>query len=442
MGLLDGLFSDDPQKQAMMAMALGLLQGAPQGRKNFGADLSNAGLLGMQTYGQAKTMQQKMAEEKQQQQLRDIQLKTAQRGFDDSTLARNLLMGGEQQGPQMPAQTPQAQAIPAPGGKGPAIASQASGGNSKFDTFNKYNGIAERLEQNGLIDQARTYRDLAEKFRPEIKETKTLVDPQSGQRVTVNIYKDGTTQVVPFSPDMEKAHFADTGSAVVPVNPFTGQPIGAGLNKTVTPGESLSANVTMRGQNMTDARSRESQDFARQQAAEGKIPSGYRAGPNGLEFIPGGPADPRAGKPTDTERVASGYYDRMASAEKIMQPIESTAGKPGIRESVMMAGGGAGEMAANALPEIMGGRSADRQSYRQAQEDWVRAKLRKESGAVIAKEEMAQEIRTYFPQVGDSAQVVAQKANARKIAANSMKTAAGPVANDSLQDLIRKYTGK
>ena len=70
MGLLD-LFGDldDPKKQALMTMAMGLLSGAPQGRKNFGADLGNAGLMGMQAYGSAKSQQAKLAEQEQQKQM-------------------------------------------------------------------------------------------------------------------------------------------------------------------------------------------------------------------------------------------------------------------------------------------------------------------------------------------------------------------------------------
>lgn len=185
--------------------------------------------------------------------------------------------------------------------------------------------------------------------------------------------------------------------------------------------------VTVRGQNMSDTRARE----ALEQGA--KPPAGYRQGANGnLEFIPGGPADPavaqRKKEPTEGERISSGYYNRMAAAEKAMGPLEKDAGKPGVRESMMAAVPGVGEAAANALPGFMGGRSAGRQMYRQAQEDWVRAKLRKESGAVIAADEMDREIRTYFPQIGDTPQVIAQKRAARQIAAEGMKTAAGELA--------------
>ena len=49
--------------------------------------------------------------------------------------------------------------------------------------------------------------------------------------------------------------------------------------------DTANRNVTMRGQNLTDAR-------ARQQVEQGKVPSGYRGLPDGtLEAIPGGPAD-------------------------------------------------------------------------------------------------------------------------------------------------------
>lgn len=65
------------------------------------------------------------------------------------------------------------------------------------------------------------------------------------------------------------------------------------------------------------------------------------------------------------------------------------------------------------------------QQYRQAQKDWVRAKLRKESGASISPEEMQGEIETYFPQLGDGPDVIQQKAQARMEAAVLMMRASG-----------------
>lgn len=63
--------------------------------------------------------------------------------------------------------------------------------------------------------------------------------------------------------------------------------------------------------------------------------------------------------------------------------------------------------------------------YRQAQENWISANLRRESGAVIGVEEMDQEIKKYFPSPGDSEDVIKQKAESRRIAQEGMKQSAG-----------------
>jgi hypothetical protein len=67
----------------------------------------------------------------------------------------------------------------------------------------------------------------------------------------------------------------------------------------------------------------------------------------------------------------------------------------------------------------------DTQKFEQAANDWIRAKLRKESGAAIGKDEMESEFRTYFPMVGDGAEVIAQKAEARRVATDAMRLNAG-----------------
>lgn len=128
----------------------------------------------------------------------------------------------------------------------------------------------------------------------------------------------------------------------------------------------------------------------------------------------------REKSPTDAENVSAGYATRMATSGKIINELEKKGvGKPGLVESAYR---GAGlETAAN----VSQGLDPDRQRYRQAQEDWVRAKLRKESGAVIAPDEMDREIRVYFPQIGDTGAVIKQKADSRKVAESAMKQAAG-----------------
>ena len=164
----------------------------------------------------------------------------------------------------------------------------------------------------------------------------------------------------------------------------------------------------------------------RRGGTQGRPPAGFRWGPPDaagnptLVKITGGPAEDKATS-SDAERIAAGYATRMDAAAAILADLEAKGiGKPGMVESAARATGS--EIGANVA------QSPDRQKYRQAQEDWVRAKLRKESGAVIADEEMEREIRVYFPQIGDSEAVLKQKRDARKVAEGAMKQAAGRAA--------------
>jgi hypothetical protein len=111
----------------------------------------------------------------------------------------------------------------------------------------------------------------------------------------------------------------------------------------------------------------------------------------------------------------------MVEASQITDPMDfGDAAKPGVFESVL--GPKLGQTGTNLL------RSNDRQLYRQAQENWVRANLRKESGAVIGADEMAKEIENYFPQIGDGPGVIEQKRRSREAATQGMITSAGPGA--------------
>lgn len=69
------------------------------------------------------------------------------------------------------------------------------------------------------------------------------------------------------------------------------------------------------------------------------------------------------------------------------------------------------------LPERLANlsvRAPEYQKYKQASEQWIRAFLRKESGAAIGKDEFTRDFIVYFPQPGDSPDVVQQKEKARQ----------------------------
>jgi hypothetical protein len=202
-------------------------------------------------------------------------------------------------------------------------------------------------------------------------------------------------------------------------------------NQTSVRGQDLSAQTsrannantvaaTMRGQNMTDARSRESNQA-------GRVPAGYRATADGtLEFIPGGPADPNAAKraaPTEFQGKSATFGTRAEAADKI---ISSLTGKysPAAINSKQALGkvwgiGGALEAGGNLAL------SSDDQRAEQAQRDFVNATLRQESGAAIADSEFNNAVKQYFPQPGDSKAVIAQKAANRKLVVEGFKNNAG-----------------
>jgi hypothetical protein len=130
-----------------------------------------------------------------------------------------------------------------------------------------------------------------------------------------------------------------------------------------------------------------------------------------VETIPG--TEPL--RSTETMRTAAGFLDRMTEAEGT---ITSLAGKVDPTDPV--------QAASKSVP-LVGNymQSPEFQQYTQAADDWIRAKLRKESGAVIGDDEMAREYKNYFPMPGDSPQVLEQKAAARATAIDAMRGMSG-----------------
>ena len=133
-----------------------------------------------------------------------------------------------------------------------------------------------------------------------------------------------------------------------------------------------------------------------------------------LEQGPGVTGGGRTGKPTEGSLASEGYLQRMKGAEEVFTALE---------------GQGTTALGWTDRPVV----DTDFESLKltepeqqllQAQRDWVRAKLRKESGAVIGPEEMAAEIKQYFPQPGEGPKVIAQKKESRKRAEEQLRITA------------------
>ena len=122
----------------------------------------------------------------------------------------------------------------------------------------------------------------------------------------------------------------------------------------------------------------------------------------------------RTGKPTEGSLASEGYLQRMQGAEEVFTALES-AGTTAL--------GWTDRPVVDTDFETMK-LTGPEQQLLQAQRDWVRAKLRKESGAVIGPEEMAAEIKQYFPQPGEGPAVIAQKKESRKRAEEQLRITA------------------
>lgn len=134
-----------------------------------------------------------------------------------------------------------------------------------------------------------------------------------------------------------------------------------------------------------------------------------------------GPKDPKV---TEGERVAANYLLRMESAEKGIGQF-----KPSTKDFLLYNKAlNSGDVVAYLANSNM---SPEGQRFFQYVTDWSRAKLRKESGAVISPSEIIGEVRTYFPSAGDDQALVKQKQSARKVAVDGMRVMAGNAAKQA-----------
>jgi hypothetical protein len=132
----------------------------------------------------------------------------------------------------------------------------------------------------------------------------------------------------------------------------------------------------------------------------------------------------KAGKPTETETNAAGFASRMVAANQITSKL-ATGAQPKTVEAVLNAIPLIGNKIPEIIPEGVGGLSPERRQYLQAANNFIRANLRKESGAAIGADEWTAEFINYFPQYNDDPQTIKQKAIFRNILTQNMVAAGG-----------------
>lgn len=141
----------------------------------------------------------------------------------------------------------------------------------------------------------------------------------------------------------------------------------------------------------------------------------------GVEIVEGFGDQARLPKTTEGEKSAAGYLSRMKAAESKLTELAVDGETTRSMTSLIVGGTNFEGLAL----------SNEQSKILQAQRDWVRAKLRKESGAVIGADEMAEEVRTYFPLPGEGPEIVAQKRQARMQAERQFEIMSGNAASQA-----------
>jgi len=411
--------------QSSLAAAAALLQASGRGPQRIGLGQALGGALqaGQSAYerGTTNAFQQMLLSEK---------LKEGQRARELQTKVAGVLTG-----PAPTVLSPEQQALRAPvseaGPFGPKVARAELAASIQPPSANElkagqYQQIADIYASQGRSEDAKRFQEMAEKLnpRPEIVGQPIEVTDTKGNPILVQQYKDGSVKTMQGYGPKRDVVLQSLGGQTVAINKSALKG-GESFAQTMTPTEI--ANLKVAQGNLAVAQGGlglRQQEFARSgfdrvDTAEGFFNIPKAGGVAQPIMGPSGQLKGTGGKPTEGETNAAGFAQRMELAQSIFQKLPAGS-QPGM-----------GTRVAEAVPFVGGAlargvvQSADTQMYDQAAQDWIRAKLRKESGAAIGVDEARQEYATYFPMVGDSAEKIAQKAEARRVVTLGMKNAAG-----------------
>jgi hypothetical protein len=168
----------------------------------------------------------------------------------------------------------------------------------------------------------------------------------------------------------------------------------------------------MRGQNMTDARSRESSSIAMSKPFEitgedGKPVLVQQDKQGNIKPVAGyGPKQGSSKPLNEGQSKALLFGSRMEEANGILDSLATEGRTKSVPGSNAPFIGGA-------ITAVSG---EGNQKLQQAKRDFINATLRRESGAAIAESEFSNAEKQYFAQIGDSPAVIAQKKRNREVA--------------------------
>lgn len=416
-GLLD--FIKTPEGQGLLAGAFGYAANAQRGAPI--NSIGRGGLAGLLGYSNALERQDQQAENQWMQKYRQMQMDKAQYDMDrtksadaEATRVREIMrnaftpvsgaqaIGVDSRGPT-PDKTPMI-------GQLPKVDYQAL--LAQGVPLEQVKALAE-AQNFGRQKVARTIKGMG----PDGREYEYQVDDY-GQ-----VVGDGVAQ---YRAPMQ----VDTGGKVNFIDPYKLTPVSS-MDKTMTPGERASNALGWANNKV----SRDRLAFDQNKSMEPEYKDGTWVYKPTMRN-PQGTVVPVRGaentKPlTESQANINLFGTRALEANKIIEGLSADGvDRPGLIKRTV-------ESTFGIIPDWVGGdrisdiagsafnwtQSDAQQAVEQAKRDFINAILRKESGAVIGKDEFTNAEKQYFPQIGDSKAVIEQKAKNRRTAIQGLEAA-------------------
>lgn len=286
----------------------------------------------------------------------------------------------------------------------------------------------ERLAMSSPEGYANALKLIGEEMKPSEFSTTPQYDQQGHAFVTD---KRGAVKYLNGINARDKLDFHDAGGKVLALNPYTGGQVNS-FDKTMTPGEVAADalghdRLAVERGTLDLSKSRFAFDQANADRpifdtnAGGFVQRPTAANPQG-GFIPvaGIPAKP----PTEFQGKSAAFGLRATEADKVLNDLQGKYRPAAINSKNTLQDwpliGGVSGAAANKFML-----TPEDQRAEQAQRNFINAVLRNESGAVISPSEFENGARQYFPQPGDTPEVMAQKAQNRQLAIQGLTANAG-----------------
>jgi hypothetical protein len=408
-GILD--FLKTPAGQGLLATGLGAAASAGRGRGLIG-NLGAGGLMGLQAYSGADEAARQAAQDAKRNELYDMQVKA----YKADVERKNAALDAEKR---------KREALPglfrAPGMTGGEAVPQSMGG---IPMFSQPMGVSPMRPTPGGFDvmgalsagytpeEIEKLANIKNVGRPKATRQMEVDDGKGGKRIA--LVDDFGNEVAGFSGYTAPVQ-VNRGDRVDFVRPAPGVSLSMNMSPEARASNALGwANnaLTRRGQDLADARSRETLSFQREK--------------DRLDRTSGG------GNASEGERKAATLLQRLEGSQRQLQ--SALAKNPGAAKPELLASAIRGttlplvgqvpgaETLANTVT------SEARQRIEAAQLDMLDAALTLGTGAAYTREQLEGYRKSYFPQLGDDPQTVKDKQDRLQNVINAARLAAGRAA--------------